>query len=126
MGPGALVSARGRGGPPSRPVEPLPSQRRPPRRLIQNEGTPEEALVKEILPIALTLAMVFVGAPAQAAPTCFGKRATIVGSPDRESIVGTSGGDVIVGTANSEVIHGRGGNDLICAQTSELVPSVHP
>jgi Ca2+-binding RTX toxin-like protein len=56
--------------------------------------------------------------PAAAAPTCFGKRATIVGT-NRESreveLTGTRGNDVIVGLRGADDIDARGGDDLICA-----------
>jgi Tol biopolymer transport system component/Ca2+-binding RTX toxin-like protein len=56
--------------------------------------------------------------PVIAAPTCFGKRATIVGT-NRDPIKsvdlnGTPGKDVIVGVAGTDRIDGRGGDDLIC------------
>ena len=54
---------------------------------------------------------------AAAAPTCHGRRATIVGHdpghPRR--ITGTRGDDVIVGTQGPDVIHARGGDDVVCA-----------
>jgi Ca2+-binding RTX toxin-like protein len=54
-----------------------------------------------------------------AVPTCFGKRATIVGT-NRDPfsdvpLEGTPGDDVIVGLRGLDVIDGRGGSDLICA-----------
>jgi len=57
--------------------------------------------------------------PALAAPTCFGERATIVGTNrDRTKIVelkGTPRDDVIVGLGGIDSIDARGGDDLICA-----------
>jgi Ca2+-binding RTX toxin-like protein len=53
--------------------------------------------------------------PAEAAPTCFGRRATIVGTGERDVLVGTSRSDVIVGRGGGDVIRGRGGGDFICA-----------
>ena len=50
---------------------------------------------------------------AQAAPTCFGKRATIIGDKG-ENIQGTPRADVIVAGSGSITVHGRGGNDRIC------------
>ena len=54
--------------------------------------------------------------PAQAAaPTCFGRAATIVGTiGDDDPLPGTSGDDVIVGRGGNDVIQGRGGDDRIC------------
>jgi Ca2+-binding RTX toxin-like protein len=69
--------------------------------------------------IALTAGLMVVPvAAAEAAPTCFGKRATIVGT-NRDKInsvelKGTPGNDVIVGLGGSDYIVARGGNDLIC------------
>lgn len=54
-----------------------------------------------------------------AAPTCFGERATIVGTNrDERKLVelkGTRDDDVIVGLRGRDFIDARGGNDLICA-----------
>ena len=56
---------------------------------------------------------------AEAAPTCFGKRATIVGTNrDRTKSVelrGTRGDDVIVGLRGIDSIDAGGGDDFICA-----------
>jgi Ca2+-binding RTX toxin-like protein len=50
---------------------------------------------------------------ADAAPSCHGKRATIVSNAAR--IVGTKAPDVIVAGGADNVIYGEGGDDLICA-----------
>lgn len=50
---------------------------------------------------------------AAAAPTCHGKKATIVSNA--ATIVGTKAPDVIVAGAGDNTIYGEGGNDLICA-----------
>lgn len=53
--------------------------------------------------------------PAQAAPTCFGREATIIGEG---YIEGTSADDVIVSTSEAaevDRINGRGGDDRICS-----------
>jgi Ca2+-binding RTX toxin-like protein len=60
-----------------------------------------------------------VATPAQAAATCFGERATIVGNERDNEINGTPGRDVIVAGGGSDVVHGQGGNDLICGGTGE-------
>jgi Ca2+-binding RTX toxin-like protein len=53
------------------------------------------------------------------APSCLGKRATIVGTntDDRRLVTlkGTPGDDVIVGLRGSDLIDARGGDDLVCA-----------
>gem|GEM_PF-1333866 len=69
-------------------------------------------LVPALLLIAVALA---VTRPSEAADhLCFGKAATIVGTPGPDTIVGTPGPDVIVGRGGNDHISGRGGNDLIC------------
>ena len=45
---------------------------------------------------------------------CFGRKATIVGTPGPDRLIGTRGADVIVGLDGPDVIRGRGGNDRIC------------
>ena len=55
-----------------------------------------------------------------AAPQCFGKRATIVGTGRADHLIGTPRADVIVGLAGrGDVIKGRGGNDLICGNEGQ-------
>jgi Ca2+-binding RTX toxin-like protein len=49
-----------------------------------------------------------------AVPRCFGRRATIVGTPRADIIKGTAKRDVIVGLGGGDVIKGLGGNDFIC------------
>src|ERR671919_299430 len=75
-------------------------------------------ITSSITAVAL-VAVVVPAHPATAAPTCFGKRATIVGTnrdPLRTiELKGTLGNDVIVSLGGSDNIYGRGGNDLICA-----------
>ncbi len=66
-------------------------------------------------PLLLAFAALFVFAwpsTVQAAPTCHGKRATIVSNGAR--IVGTKAPDVIVAGAADNSIYGEGGNDLVC------------
>ncbi|MGH8610431.1 MAG: hypothetical protein ACREX9_24415, partial [Gammaproteobacteria bacterium] len=45
---------------------------------------------------------------------CFGKRATICGTRDRDRLTGTAGRDVMVGLQGNDTIKGLDGNDLIC------------
>ena len=52
--------------------------------------------------------------PAYAAPRCFGKAATIVGTSGRDRLIGTSRRDVIVGRGGDDRLDGRDGNDLLC------------
>src|ERR687891_5916 len=54
---------------------------------------------------------------ASAAPRCFGRAATIVGSDrlrDPDDLIGTPRADVIVARGGHDTVDGRGGNDLIC------------
>lgn len=70
-----------------------------------------------LLATTATVASLLVLPPATAqaaAPSCFGKKATIVGTSGKDRIVGTDGPDVIVGRGGDDVIKGRGGDDLIC------------
>lgn len=48
------------------------------------------------------------------APTCNGKRVTIMGTPGNDAIVGTAKADVIHGLTGADSIDGGGGNDTIC------------
>ena len=47
-------------------------------------------------------------------PNCSGRRATIVGTAQRDTLVGTSGVDVIVGRAGDDDIKGKEGDDIVC------------
>jgi Ca2+-binding RTX toxin-like protein len=75
-------------------------------------------LLTSVVTVALAGAVLPVH-PAIAAPTCFGKRATIVGTNRDKSepaeLKGTPGNDVIVGLSGYDYIDARGGDDLICA-----------
>ncbi len=59
---------------------------------------------------ALTLSPV----ASAAAPKCWGKKATIVGTAKADHIKGTAHADVIVGLGGGDTIEGLGGNDTIC------------
>ena len=52
---------------------------------------------------------------AAAPPTCFGKPATVVGTPGNDQLGGTPSRDVIIALAGDDRIGGAGGDDLICA-----------
>lgn len=49
-----------------------------------------------------------------AGPLCFGREATILGTPAGETLTGTPGPDVIIGLGGDDVIYGLGGADRIC------------
>jgi Ca2+-binding RTX toxin-like protein len=72
------------------------------------------------LALPATLALVMVAYPASYAsagplPTCFGRTATIVGTPnDDENVEGTEENDVIVTMGGDDIVHAHAGNDTIC------------
>lgn len=69
-----------------------------------------------VVGVSLVLVSAILATPAYSAPaTCFGRKATIVGTSEDDVLVGTQGRDVIVGRRGSDLIKGRGGRDLICA-----------
>ena len=47
-------------------------------------------------------------------PTCFGRRATLVGTSGDDEIFGTSKTDVIVALGGDDVVRARGGDDYVC------------
>lgn len=64
---------------------------------------------------AAALAAPFAAAPsAQAAVTCAGLKATVVGNDKANAINGTARRDVIVARGGNDRIRGLGGNDVIC------------
>ena len=67
-----------------------------------------------IVPVAIAVAHGHRTPARSAGPSCFGKPATIVGTPKADKLIGTPGNDVIVGGGGNDTIIGRGGNDLIC------------
>lgn len=69
--------------------------------------------------VAAVVAALLPAVAAQAAPKCFGRAATIVGTSGSEKLVGTPGPDVIVGRYGNDEIHGRGGRDRICGGQGE-------
>jgi Ca2+-binding RTX toxin-like protein len=68
-----------------------------------------------LLPLAVVASLALAVPEAQAAPRCFGKPATIVGTSGKDEIAGTSKSDVIVGLGGNDVIFARDGGDLVCA-----------
>lgn len=75
------------------------------------------------LAVLTTVAVVAaLGAPppgaagATPAATCFGKKATVLGTKGNDQLFGTSGPDVIVGLGGRDTIKGGRGNDLICGK----------
>lgn len=69
-----------------------------------------------ITALTLTVPLIALGAPAQAAaPLCAGERATVVGNGKANNLSGTAKRDVIWAGDGNDTISGLGGNDLICA-----------
>lgn len=67
----------------------------------------------------LFLALLPATSGAEARPTCFGRRATIVGTPRADRLAGTRGPDVIFGGAGGDVLIGNGGRDLLCGGSGD-------
>jgi Ca2+-binding RTX toxin-like protein len=66
---------------------------------------------------ALTLAVLFAPLPApaqEAAPTCVGRPATIVGTNGNDYIRGTNFPDVIASLGGNDNVHALAGGDLVC------------
>lgn len=76
--------------------------------------------------VAVLAGSLLVAAPAQAAPTCFGKRATIVGTRGDDTLRGTAGRDVIHAREGIDRVRGAGGNDLICLGDGGSEPAELP
>lgn len=49
-------------------------------------------------------------------PSCFGVRATIVGTETGEILHGTAGNDIIVALGGNDTLDGKGGKDFICGE----------
>ncbi len=52
-------------------------------------------------------------------PECFGRRATILGSPGADQIVGTRRMDVVITGAGDDEVRGLGDDDLVCTGTGD-------
>ncbi|MBD0324044.1 MAG: hypothetical protein ICV72_11755 [Aldersonia sp.] len=63
----------------------------------------------------LLVAAAGVAAPVAAAPTCAGRRATMIGTRGDDTIDGSSRDDVIVTFGGNDIVDGGGGDDVICA-----------
>ena len=72
-------------------------------------------LVVTAATLGALMAVPFTAEAASAAPKCFGKPATIVGTMGNDKIKGTPKADVIVAKGGNDIIDGRGGKDRICA-----------
>lgn len=65
-------------------------------------------------PSSLAWASKTAGSASAAAPKCFGKKATIVGTKKADVLKGTAKADVIVALGGNDKVTALGGNDLIC------------
>lgn len=85
--------------------------------MIAMGGTRRTAGAGRVLVVSAlsTLALLLAPAAAQAAPKCFGLRATIVGTAGKDKLTGKKAPDVIVTKGGDDVINGFRGNDRICA-----------
>ncbi len=66
------------------------------------------------LVFAIAVLVVAGTAPAAVSPTCFGHKATILGTNGGDHLVGTSARDVIVAGRGDDRVSARQGNDLVC------------
>lgn len=71
-------------------------------------------LVPTLLAAAALAAPLAAAPSAQAAVTCGGLKATVVGNDKANTITGTAKRDVIVARGGNDRIRGLGGNDVIC------------
>ena len=67
------------------------------------------------------------GAAAKGKPSCFGFKATIVGTKHSDHIKGTRHRDVIVARGGNDVIDGNKGPDIVCGGPgNDKIRSRHP
>jgi Ca2+-binding RTX toxin-like protein len=71
-----------------------------------------------VLVVALLAVLAGGGAAQTTPPTCFGQRATVVGTGGADKMQGTSGPDVMVGQGGDDTVDGGGGDDLICGNNN--------
>jgi len=64
--------------------------------------------------VGVAVGGVMLASPAQAASSCAGFSATIVGTAEGDSLRGTQGRDVIAGRGGDDFIDSLGGNDVVC------------
>jgi Ca2+-binding RTX toxin-like protein len=85
----------------------------------------EGAVTRKRIRIAIVCALggswLLPALPAGAAPKCFGKAATIVGTSRNDRLRGTPRNDVIVGRGGHDLIRSSGGKDRICGSAGDDV-----
>lgn len=64
--------------------------------------------------VSTCAALTLPQAVSAAAPKCYGKKATIVGSAKADVLKGTPKADVLIGLGGNDTIKGLGGKDTIC------------
>ena len=69
----------------------------------------------------IVLTIPIYATPASAAPTCYGKSATIVGTPQADTIRGTPGDDVIVADGGNDNVNGSTGTDTCVIDAGDFV-----
>jgi beta-glucanase (GH16 family) len=75
------------------------------------------ATSRVVLAVVIAIAALAVAGTASAvvSPTCFGHKATIVGTSQSDRLVGTAARDVIVAGRGNDRVTGHGGDDLVCS-----------
>src|SRR4051794_14464590 len=84
----------------------------------RGEGTPMKPLrfpTRVLAAVSVVLALSTPPLAAQAAPSCHGHRATIVGTGGQDHLQGRPRRDVIVAFGGADRILAGGGNDIVCA-----------
>jgi RTX calcium-binding nonapeptide repeat (4 copies) len=92
-----------------------PRGRRSIRGLSGRLGNLERATAVVGLTALLAVAAMVGAERAEAAATCAGQKATVVGTNGANVLLGTNQADVIVARGGNDTIKGKGGADLICA-----------
>lgn len=77
--------------------------------------------VRVVIVCAAAGSLLVPALPAGAAPRCFGKAATIVGTSRGERLRGTRGNDVIVARGGHDLVKSGGGRDRICGGSGDDV-----
>jgi beta-glucanase (GH16 family) len=70
--------------------------------------------MRVVVALVSAIAAVAGTASAAASPTCFGHKATIIGTNAADHLVGTAARDVILARRGHDRVYGRRGDDLVC------------
>lgn len=84
--------------------------------LLPNREVVNPTATRVVLTLICSIAALAVAETesAAASPTCFGHKATIVGTNAADHLVGTAARDVIAAGRGHDRVSARGGNDLVC------------